>query len=325
VLFALGLTMIVLLIGLVVDGGTAFVNRRDAQNDADLAAVAGTKIVKDFYTTDSTLRSVNVYNAIDARMTANKCVVAGGTPCSWSAEFANVAKVPDSNPPTVLGAVTADGSAIPSNTNAVLVHVSRQPSTFFLGIIGKPTWQVTADATALTRKVTEVGPGTILPIGTNPPNPFVAGQSYLLTDNNPYGPGAFGWLSWTGSNATGTLSTSICTPNNPAMTFPTNVYGEPGAHNGSAVRDCLDYWILHGTPVLIPVFDTCAPCNGNNASVHVTGLASFVLTSYDGSGPAINNITGRYLGTYSTSAVPAGSGTVLPTAGDAGAVLQLIR
>ncbi len=323
VLFAVMLTVMVLLIGLVVDGGTAFANRRDAQNDADLAAMAGTKIVKDFYTTDPTIRSINVYNAIGARMTANQCVVGVGTPCSWTADFANAATV--NGTPNVLGAVTATNTVIPATTNTIVVHVSRQPSTFFLGIVGMSRWNVSTVAAALTNKVTTVGPGTILPIGTNPPNPFVAGNSYLLTDNSPYGPGAFGWLSWTGSNATGTLSTSICTPDNPALTFPTNIYGEPGAHNGSAVRDCLDYWILHGTPVLIPVFDTCAPCNGNNAMFHVIGLAAFVLTSYDGSGPAINNITGRFQGTYSSAAVPAGTGTVLPSTGDTSVTLQLTQ
>ena len=317
-LFAGGLTLIVLLIGFVVDGGTAFANRRDAQNDADLGAMAGTKIVKDFYVKDSTLRSSDVYTAIDARMTANDCVVGSGTPCQWTANYVNASE-------TVLGAVVSNNSAIPAGTFGVIVHVSRQPSTFFLGIIGKPTWQVASDATAKTFKITAVGPGTILPIGTNPPNPFIPGNTYLLTDSAPYGPGAFGWLSWTGANASGILANSICNPDNPAMTFPVQIYGEPGAHNSSGIRACLDYWILHGTPVLIPVFDTCAPCNGNNASFHVIGLASFVLTSYDGSGPAITNISGIFQGTYSTNAVPAGSGNVLPTTGDTGDPVQLIR
>ena len=121
------------------------------------------------------------------------------------------------------------------------------------------------------------------------------------------------------------VANSICTPDNPAMTVPVQIYGEPGAHNGSAVRACLDQWIPNGTPVLIPVFDTCAPCNGNNASFHVIGFSSFVITSYSGSGPAINNISGVFQGTYSSSSVPAGSGNVLPSPGDTGSLLQLIR
>ncbi len=45
VLFALSLIAIVLVVGLVVDGGFAFAQRRTAQNAADFAAIAGTRIV----------------------------------------------------------------------------------------------------------------------------------------------------------------------------------------------------------------------------------------------------------------------------------------
>lgn len=319
VLFAGGLTLLVLLIGLVVDGGTAFVNRRDAQNDADLAAMAGAKIVKDFYVSNPALRSPDVRAAIAARMAANDCVTGVGTPCSWSAEYVAAGEVPNGNV-----SETAN-SPIPAGTVGVLVHVSRQPSTYFLGIIGQANWQVAADAMAITFSPRAATPGTLLPIGTNPPNPFVVGTNYVLTDTAPYGPAAFGWLSWTGANATGVLANSICNSDNPAMTFPVDIYGEPGAHNGSAVRACLDNWIANGVTVLIPVFDTCSPCNGNNASFHVTGLAAFVLTGYDGSGPAITTITGNFVGTYSGSSVPAGLAVVPPSPGDDVAILQLYR
>lgn len=322
-LFAVGLTMLVLLMGLVVDGGTAFANRRDAQNDADLAAMAGTKIVKDYYVSNTSLRSSDVYAAIDARMTANDCTAASVTPCSWSADFV------DGNE-AVTGPVVQANSPIPATTVSpktvgVVVHVNRQPRTYFLGIVGQSAWEVAADATARTGDNTVAAPGSLLPIGTNPPNPFVPGNSYVLTDGAPYGPAAFGWLSWTGANATGILANSICNPDNPPLTFPTNISGEPGGHNGNDVRDCLDQWIDAGTPVLIPIFDTCEPCNGNNASFHVTGLASFVLTGYDGSGPAIVNITGRYVSTYGLPSVPAGIGLNPPSPGDQAVPIGLIR
>ncbi len=319
VLFAGGLTLLVLLIGLVVDGGTAFVNRRDAQNDADLAAMAGAKIVKDFYVSNPALRSPDVRAAIAARMTANDCVTGVGTPCSWSAEYIRAGELSNGN------VSDTANSPIPAGTVGVVVHVSRQPRTYFLGIIGQSSWQVAADATAITFSPPASTPGTLLPIGTNPPNPFEVGSSYVLTDTAPYGPAAFGWLSWTGANATGILANSICTPDNPTLNFPVNIPGEPGAHNGIDVRNCLDYWIANGVTVLIPVFDTCSPCNGNNASFHVTGLAAFVLTSYDSSGPAITTITGNFVGTYSGSSVPAGLAVVPPSAADEVVILQLYR
>lgn len=319
ILFAGGLTLLVLLMGLVVDGGSAFVNRRDAQNDADFAAMAGGKIVKEFYVTNPALRSPDVYAAISARMTANDCVTGVGTPCSWSADYIAAGEVFNGNV-----SATA-GNPIPALTVGVVVHVSRQPRTYFLGIIGQSSWQVAADATAVVYKAPEAVPSTLLPIATNPPNPFVPGASYVLTDTAPYGPGAFGWLSWYGPVDSVTLAASLCNPDNPEIFFPWLIPGAPGAHNSSAVRFCLDYWIEHGTEVLIPVFDYCSPCNGSGAEFHVTGLAAFVLTDYDDSGPGIESLTGRFVGTYNGTSVPAGLIVAPPSFGDAGAPLQLYR
>lgn len=319
ILFAGGLTLLVLLMGLVVDVGNAFVNRRDAQNDADFAAMAGGKIIKEFWVSNPALRSPDVYAAIDARMIANDCVTGVGTPCSWSAEYIDETKAPSSP------VSSTASSPIPPDTIGVVVHVSRQPSTYFLGIIGQSSWQVPADATAITYTPPEAVPATLLPIATNPPTPFASGASYVLTDNAPYGPGAFGWLSWYGPVDSVTLAASLCNPDNPEIVFPELIPGAPGAHNSSDVRFCLDHWIEHGTEVLIPVFDYCSPCNGSGAEFHVTGLAAFVLTDYDDSGPGIESLTGRFVGTYNGTSVPAGLIVAPPSFGDAGAPLQLYR
>ncbi len=316
VIFAGGLITLILMVGLVIDAGNAFLNRRDGQNAADLAAVAGTKIVSDYYVKTPSLTSADVYNAISARMSANSCSASGGTPCTWSASYV------DQNE-AVLGPVVASASGIPYNTQGVVVHVSRQPRTYFLGLVGQTNWNVATDATALTARTTTVPPGDLLPIGTNPPQPYVPNKEFTLTDG--YGPGQFGWLSWTGDNATGILASSICYPDNPAMTLPIWVPGEPGAHNGNDVRACLDAWIASGATVLIPVFDACQPCNGNNASYHITGLAAFVLTGYDGSGPAITTLTGRFVQYSGLTSVAAGSMSGPPQAGDPTYFLGLVR
>ena len=49
VMFVGGIVLLFLIAGLVIDGGTAFLSRRDAQNSADVAALAGTKQLADFY------------------------------------------------------------------------------------------------------------------------------------------------------------------------------------------------------------------------------------------------------------------------------------
>ncbi len=316
VVFAGGLITLILMVGLVIDAGNAFLNRRDGQNAADLAAMAGTKIVADYYVKAPGLTSADVYDAISARMSANNCSASGGTPCTWTASFI------DRNE-AVLGPVVASASGIPYNAQGVIVHVSRQPRTYFLGLVGQTNWTVATDATALTARTTAAPPGGLLPIGTNPPQPYQTNREYTLTDG--YGPGQFGWLSWTGANATGILARSICYPDNPAMTFPVWIPGEPGAHNGSDVRACLDGWIASGATVLIPVFDACQPCNGNNAKYNVTGLAAFVLTGYDGSGPAITTVRGRFVQYSGLTSVGAGSLSGPPAAGDPTFFLGLVR
>ena len=69
-LFALALTALVLGVGIVVDGGFAFAQRRVAQNAADFAAMAGTRIVG----LDKTGRpalATDVTDAIDSVLEAN--------------------------------------------------------------------------------------------------------------------------------------------------------------------------------------------------------------------------------------------------------------
>ena len=48
VLFAGALTVIILIVGLVIDGGNALAQRRGVQNGSDFAAMAGARIVAEW-------------------------------------------------------------------------------------------------------------------------------------------------------------------------------------------------------------------------------------------------------------------------------------
>jgi len=48
VLFAGALTAIILIVGLVIDGGNAFAQRRGVQNSSDFGALAGARIVAEW-------------------------------------------------------------------------------------------------------------------------------------------------------------------------------------------------------------------------------------------------------------------------------------
>lgn len=315
VIFAGGLITLLLAVGLVVDGGFAFVNRRDGQNVSDLAAMAGTKMVSDHYLKGGR-SGLQVFEAIDASAVRNGCTPTAPTPCSWTARYVRGMTGGEED----LGPVV-DSGAIASGAQGVKVDVSRQPRTFFLGLIGQANWEVDTTATALVRTLPGLPPGQVLPIAANPPGSYDPGGTYAFSTDRD-GPGNFGWLSWNGSNDAPTLADSLCNPNNPEISFPAWVDGDPGATNANAVRDCIDYWIEHGTTVLIPIWgqgcsgDTDSDGTegvGNGFEYCVIGLAAFVITGH--SQPAINEITGRFVEYFPLPTVPAGYGSV-PSPGD---------
>ncbi len=267
-----------LIVGLVVDGGTAFVNRRGGQNTADLAALAGTKKLADTWRqagNPGVYVGGNAYQAIATSVAANDC--ADASICTWTARYVgqhNGATFPD------LGPVGAGDTAIPGwngGTPAlgIKVDVTRTPRTYFLGVIGQSTWNVGTTGTAIAGRSPNAPAGQLLPIGFVDPG---GGEPNLQTifalTSGANGPGNFGWLSWTGSNSAGDLATSLCTPNNPPFTLPAQFPGDPGKTNASEVRACLEQWVDNGETVLIPIVyaanDPAAPAgcrtgqNGNN-------------------------------------------------------------
>ena len=303
-----GMVVFLLAVGLVLDTGIGFMNRRDAQNIADLSAMAGTKTITDHYVKGGRTGS-DVYTAVSAAATTNGC---SGT-CTWTATYVDGAE-------SSLGIVT-NGGSIPSLAQGVRVAVDRHPGTFFMRIIGQATIDVATSATALTADQPTLPPGVLLPIGMAPPANPQPGQVYNITDGKN-GPGNFGWLSWNGAPDANTLVTSICTPNNPELTVPVNIPGAPGKMNKIQGRDCLDKYIADGTTVLIPIWDGSDVGNGSNAVYRIIGFAAFVLTAR--SQPAVDNIQGVFQRYYPLATIPAGAGTQ-PQPGKTTYFLALVR
>lgn len=324
VLFAGGLVAFLLIVGLVIDAGSAFLNRRDAQNTADLAALAGTKVVADLYVKGSS--PVSVYDAIDASAQGNDCLgEVAATPCTFSADYVGITH-------NVIAAVT-EGSTPPAGTFGVRVNVTRQPVSFIAGpairlfcqIFGQcggsiDTWNVQTVATALTYQDSQAAAaGSMLPIGWRAPEDFTYNQLYRLTTGGLDVPGNFGWLSWDGSTDTPSLNGWVCTPSNPEIVLPEYIDGNTGASNSSTIRDCLRYYIENKIPVLIPIVGEADPpsaCpdgpvtgNGMSSEYCVIGVAAFVLTDYTLQGNvAIKELEGFFQQVYAfqPGVIPAG-------------------
>ena len=58
-IFAGALVLLILISGLVIDGGNVFVTRRDSQDSADIGSMAGTKRLADYYVKSQTFTSTN--------------------------------------------------------------------------------------------------------------------------------------------------------------------------------------------------------------------------------------------------------------------------
>jgi uncharacterized membrane protein len=326
-LFAGGAILLILITGLVIDGGNVFLQRRDAQNSADISAMAGTKRLADFYVLPTGAAGKaftgtnNVYTAIQTRMGQNDCPTGAGSNCSWTARYVG-ARAGSSF--VDLGMVGPGDAVPPSGALGVTVNVTKTPSTYLLGVIGQGSWTVSTVATAITGKLPGAPAGQLLPIGLTQ-LPTQEGALYSLTSGSN-GPGNFGWVSWDGSNSAGSLATSLCTPNNPAFSLPYEFPGDPGKTNASAVRACLQKWVDNQQTVLIPIVlktnDSMGSCdtggNGNNFHYCVVAIAAFVITGY--AQPAVDQIVGRFVGTipYSVggnTSVP-GPVTQPPSEGD---------
>jgi Flp pilus assembly protein TadG len=301
-LFVGGMILIFLVAGLVIDGGTAFLNRRDAQNSADVAAMAGAKQLADYRLQKA---SVGIYDTIARTVAANGC----STGCTWTARYIGPrsgALFRD------LGPVSA-GSAPPGRALGVKVDVTRRPHTYFLGVVGQGTWTIDTTATAVSGLPDGAPADELLPIAIWELPELKTGTLYALT-NGKNAPGNFGWLAWSDSNDSESLASRICTPNNPSFGLPTWIAADPGKSNSSKVRECLKKRVESKLPVLIPIVDK-ERGDGESTEYRIVGIAAFTITSF--SQPAVDQINGRFEGTlpYSQGASVSGPITVAPSPG----------
>jgi|GEM_PF-862102 len=143
IMFALFLTVMMGILGLAVDLGYAFSQRRTVQNAADLAAVAGTRTVIRYKAGDSTAALTDVQNLVSANHMNN--TVTELESCSYLDQ--NAVEVGDCS------------LTVPANATGVYVSVSETHPTFFIKVVpGAPAFVTTrADASAQTERLDLAG------------------------------------------------------------------------------------------------------------------------------------------------------------------------
>jgi hypothetical protein len=348
VLFALAMTALILGLGLVVDGGYAWSQRRVAQNAADLSSLAGTRIVARF-------QIGAAVTGTDVIATMNQINQANGVPNVAAGDALYV----DFNGAS-LGTQVANGQPIPAAARGVQVTTAKTWRPYFLGIMGVSTWTASAVATSKSSENRIPGPpaGDLLPLAM----PLNSVPSNVCPSGTPAssctavniatgtGPGQFGWMSWSGAgNAVYTCD--IMTPplNNPPYAVPLNGYIEIPSNTGvsasNCLRDAFQYWIDSGATIYVPIISpgpgpcpaNCFPGTttqyppitqgvGSNQTYNVIGFGGFQMTGCDGSPDAshchIDNIQGVYrqvIFSGPTGAGDPGGSTLTGTA------IQLVR
>jgi hypothetical protein len=307
VLFALSLSAIVLMVGLVIDGGNALVQRRGSQNAADFAALAGARIIAELVGGDTVNGTdANVKQAIRSAVVAN-----GGDDVTFGSP--DGPRYVDQNG-GLLGFV--DTGAIPSNAAGVTLTTERSWRPYFLGIIGVSSWTATASATAKGGFCSSCAPppGTLFPAAISTSffqtYPFCAGPvssdptdpcyPQQLTPGNLNVPGGFGWLQFGcdgyGLGQVPPANIGGCGNDRPFLDSeigpPSNSYGcctavgvsgpdRIGSLPGNKVSADCSYYIDNGITVTVPIWDV-AGSTGTNAWYHIVGFAGFQITGCNG-------------------------------------------
>lgn len=291
VIFAAALVVLLLVVGLVIDAGYAFAQRRSAQNAADFASLAGARIVGEKFTNKpaGAGTGANVLSAIQQTLTAN------GAQLAQARYVDSTGKV----------AGTVDGGAIPGTAAGVTVDATTQWRPFLLGVIGVNSWSASANATSMTKGIAS---GGVLPLGLQQsafsglPMCDISGgcNPNSLTSQRLNEPGNFGWLSFGAGSSfcatygLGQLATDECLvsqgylqneigPPGDSHGCCTSVVGDPNPYIGGLTGNewgDLTYYVQNKIPVWVPIWDTAGD-NGRNAYYHIVGFGAVILTGQD--------------------------------------------
>src|SRR4051812_14801089 len=291
VLFCLALTAIVGVVGLVLDGGDAFAQRRSQQNAADLAALAG----------------------------ANNYLVTGDETAATTAAITYAA---GNGYTDGAGSVTVNVSYDFAAGAKVTVTVSAPHRNNFLGLIGQGTWTISASATALSGlpDTAYAAAPMIFSIDifdangnprsqySDPNHPFSWGDGNGDIPNNPND------IAWT-NYGTGSLDSNevvqIITGDetiNKQLAFGQYIGQHNQGNHGTLFDNTNQY--LSGTDLTVPIVDHAGNFQGW-ATFHVVsaeGGSAKTITGYfqvdwQGAGASVgvgcqNGTCPRYLGTY---------------------------
>jgi hypothetical protein len=160
VIVALVLTVLLAFAGLAIDGGNAFLQRRQAQNAADAGSLAGTRVLSELIVVCDNEEGIDdgdVAAAVTNVIETNGFSVAEGS--TLTAYYVDK----DSTRQGVVGA--QDGGNIPAKATGVEVELGAAFPTHFMKVVGIKKGSVAVDATAMTGRIIQYSGRGLLPVG----------------------------------------------------------------------------------------------------------------------------------------------------------------
>jgi hypothetical protein len=256
VIIALSMILLVSVVALAVDGGSMYTQRRAAQNAADSAAIAGSKLFLTYLeaavkidpnppdgTADqehqirTTIEQYAAANGVAANtiqayfIDAQKRIVSVqangniGNPCGTSGGLS----------PCQVG----NNGEVPWNLGAIGVTVSGQAQTaaYFVRILGWNTISASARATSMVELTNSVSNSAVLPLGlftsTINIDNIQFGQTYtLINGDGSQGGGQWGWVTFNYDNGSANVAKAwLYCGFNPSVTVDTWAAWCPGTYS----------------------------------------------------------------------------------------------
>lgn len=287
----LAVVMVVLLVAaaLAIDAGNAYTEKREAQNAADAAAMAGARqLVVECAKQDLVLNDP-VYagpGAVSANILNQVTQMAGvnAQDATVTAYYigANGARMGQVQPPVPCTCATG--------AKGVEVVVQSSTSSFLAGLMGKPTLNVEATAKARYGQIAQVSSG-LYPVTRRMPtdaDPFVLGKQIEIRDERATG--NFGWLTWAGSPSAPVLKNSMTPPgdsetyvnpydaNDHTINLGDWIEGSTGnMHSLASILD--QYWVNTDRVMVIPLFDATEE-RGAKFNYRAAGFGAMKITGY---------------------------------------------
>ncbi|HET6737085.1 pilus assembly protein TadG-related protein [Mycobacterium sp.] len=304
VIVALGMVVLVGMVGVVVDVGLQWGDNRASQNGSDAAAEAGAVVLMQ-YMLGAPKMDADVEDAVDAVANTNQLTIDHAEYTDWQGH--------PLTPPVEVGY----GGGIPTGAQGVLVVGTRAHETVFARVLGISELSVFTDAVAVAGPAEPCpvgGPCALLPVTIPTTIVTCDGQNKSLATLDPWigpsedpsdppppqyiiplcgnNPGSVGWIDWTPpAGGNDELAKQICDPHPIDLDLPDWYYvTSTGNTNSSTVQDCWDKWI--GKVIMFPLFeDTCktdpgentectdpAPIGGQNQWYYFPSAAALTLT-----------------------------------------------